>query len=248
MFRWGVGEELVAPSVLHGLEAVSGLRRGRTAAPDAEPVQSVTNETIEATLHHLPSVVADMVRLQRMAGMRPGEVCRINWEEIDATGEVWCYRPIEHKTAHLGRQRSIALGPRCQAILTRYRRIDGLPVFRPSEAIAQRKAERRAAARTPLTPSRRARDAARAKRPRLKLNDAYTTTNYAQAIRRACEAAGIAPHWSPNQLRHTKATELRREFGLDAAGAILGHSRLETTQIYAERSEQLAARVARATA
>ena len=41
--------------------------------------------------------------------------------------------------------------------------------------------------------------------------------------------------WSPNQLRHTAATKLRSEFGIDAAQSILGH-RLGSsiTEIYAE--------------
>ncbi len=40
--------------------------------------------------------------------------------------------------------------------------------------------------------------------------------------------------WRPNQLRHTRATELRR-YGLDVAKTILGHAKVETTQIYAEK-------------
>jgi integrase len=86
----------------------------------------------------------------------------------------------------------------------------------------------------------------RAKRPRSFYNRHYTPTNYAQAVRRACEDADV-PAWTPNQLRHSRATELRRDFGLDAAGAVLGHSRLETTQIYAERNTELAVRVAEKT-
>ena len=31
-------------------------------------------------------------------------------------------------------------------------------------------------------------------------------------------------HWSPNQLRHTHATEVRRRFGLEAAQVALGHA------------------------
>ena len=34
----------------------------------------------------------------------------------------------------------------------------------------------------------------------------------------------MIPHWHPNQLRHNAATRLRREFGLDMARAVLGHS------------------------
>ena len=43
-----------------------------------------------------------------------------------------------------------------------------------------------------------------------------------------------AHRWHPNQLRHTKATELRREFGLDAARAVLGHRSPQITEVYAE--------------
>lgn len=40
--------------------------------------------------------------------------------------------------------------------------------------------------------------------------------------------------WHPNQLRHSRATELRSH-GLDVVKTILGHSRLETTQVYSEK-------------
>jgi site-specific recombinase XerC len=43
------------------------------------------------------------------------------------------------------------------------------------------------------------------------------------------------PHWSPNQLRHSAATEIGRQFGLEAAQVVLGHSRADVTQVYAER-------------
>jgi integrase len=40
--------------------------------------------------------------------------------------------------------------------------------------------------------------------------------------------------WHPNQLRHSRATELR-PYGLDLTKTVLGHSKVETTQIYAEK-------------
>jgi integrase len=48
-----------------------------------------------------------------------------------------------------------------------------------------------------------------------------------------------AHRWRPNQLRHTRATELRR-YGLDVAKTILGHSKVETTQVYAEKDIEAA--------
>jgi hypothetical protein len=46
-------------------------------------------------------------------------------------------------------------------------------------------------------------------------------------------------------LRHSTGTQVRELFGLEAAQLILGHSRADVTQIYAERNAKLAADVAR---
>jgi site-specific recombinase XerC len=51
--------------------------------------------------------------------------------------------------------------------------------------------------------------------------------------------------WHPNQLRHSKATETRKRYGLEAVQVTLGHASADVTQIYAERDYDLAARVAR---
>lgn len=40
--------------------------------------------------------------------------------------------------------------------------------------------------------------------------------------------------WHPHQLRHTAATELRKQFGLEAARVVLGHRSAAVTEIYAE--------------
>jgi integrase len=44
-----------------------------------------------------------------------------------------------------------------------------------------------------------------------------------------------------HHLRHNAATELRREFGIEAARIILGHHSTAVTEIYAEKDEQEAA-------
>jgi integrase len=53
-----------------------------------------------------------------------------------------------------------------------------------------------------------------------------------------------AHRWHPNQLRHSFATRVRKEHGLEAAQVLLGHSRADVTQVYAERNQLLAATVA----
>lgn len=50
--------------------------------------------------------------------------------------------------------------------------------------------------------------------------------------------------WSPNQLRHSAATEIRQRFGIEAVAAVLGHSRTDTSEIYALRNLTLAASIA----
>ncbi len=51
--------------------------------------------------------------------------------------------------------------------------------------------------------------------------------------------------WSPNRLRHTAATAIRREFGVEGAQVVLGHSVADVTQVYAERDSQKAREIMR---
>lgn len=51
--------------------------------------------------------------------------------------------------------------------------------------------------------------------------------------------------WSPNQLRHSAGTEIRKRYGLEAAQVILGHASADVTQIYAERDLQKAVEIMR---
>ncbi len=50
-------------------------------------------------------------------------------------------------------------------------------------------------------------------------------------------------HWAPNRLRHSRATAIREQYGLEAAQAVLGHSNADVTQIYAERDIAKAAKI-----
>ena len=63
--------------------------------------------------------------------------------------------------------------------------------------------------------------------------ECYTTVSYRRAVSRACKRAGVT-HWTPNQLRHSTATRIRKDFGLDAARALLGHTNSKVTETYAE--------------
>ncbi|QDU23618.1 tyrosine-type recombinase/integrase [Urbifossiella limnaea] len=73
----------------------------------------------------------------------------------------------------------------------------------------------------------------------------FTHDSYAAFVHRACERAGVPP-WSPGQLRHSFATEVRSRFGLEAAQVLLGHKRADVTQVYAETALANAVEAAKA--
>jgi integrase len=239
MFRWAVENERVPPTVLHGLQAVRGLQRGRSEARDTDPVQPVTDGHVEAVLPHLSPPVAAVVRLMHLTGMRVGETVAMRTGDLDMGGRVWEYRPAAHKMAYKGRERIIPLGPRAQEIIRPLlRAAPDAPIFCPAEAEAARQAERRAHRQTPMTPSQAARRPKR--QPKRAPGHQYTADVVRRAIRRGCEDAGI-PLWSPHQLRHAAATRLRKEFGIEAAQLVLGHESAAITLVYAERDRARAA-------
>jgi len=234
MFKWAVGEQLVPASVHQALASVPSLRRGRTEARETAPIMPVEDATVEQTREHLPEVVTDMVRFQRLTGCRPAEVCILKPCDLDRSGDVWTYKPESHKTEHHGRERTIFIGPQAQEVLLRYLARDPQTYcFRPCDSEAKRLAENEARRKTPRSCGN-VRGSNRKSQPKHKPGEQYTTDSYRRAIHRGCDKAGVE-RWSPNRLRHTAATEVRREFGLEAAQVILGHSQANVTQVYAER-------------
>jgi integrase len=123
LFRWGVSEEMVPETTYRALLAVQGLQKGRSGARESEPVEPVADEIVERTIPRLNREVAGMVRLQRLTGMRPGEVRRLRASQIDRCGAVWVYRPRKHKTAHHGKPRVVCIGPRAQEVLLPFLRV-----------------------------------------------------------------------------------------------------------------------------
>lgn len=57
--------------------------------------------------------------------------------------------------------------------------------------------------------------------------------------------AGVG--WHPHQLRHSRGTEIRNEFGVEAAQAVLGHATLSAVQVYTRCSDDKARQIAEAT-
>jgi integrase len=249
VFKWAVEQELVPPSLFHGLQAVQGLQRGRTKAREPEPVAPVSEAMVNDTLPFLNRYLAALVQVQLLTGARPGEICIMRACDIDMGGKVWLYRPETHKTIHHGHERTIAIGPRAQAVIRPFLRAElAAYLFSPKLVMEELRAAKRLARKRPVAPSEKRRK--RVRQPKKAPGEHYTTDSYGRAIAEACEAAFPPPagmtdpaeleewrkahHWHSHQLRHTAGTKLRREFGLDVARAVLGHKSAAITEVYAE--------------
>ena len=156
VFKWAAAEELVPASIHHALRTVEGLKKGRTTAPDPEPVKPVDDQVVEATLPHLPPIVADMVRFERLVGCRPGEVCQLRPLDVDRNHDTWAYRPASHKTEHYDRERVIFIGPKAQAVLLPYLlRAEDVYCFSPTETEQKKREACHAARKTPANQGNR---------------------------------------------------------------------------------------------
>lgn len=222
MMEWALDEAIIPATVKAELTQVKGVKRGRSSAPERQPVRPVDDATIAATVEHLMPNTADMVRVHRLTGMRPCELCALRWSLIDTSRLPWVYRvpPEVNKNdwrGELGQPRIVCIGPKARAILERHRDGGDVP-FSPVRAFGEYLEARRAARATPIYG--RAKGAPPV--PRV-LGERWTTDAYTKTIRAACGKAKITP-WGSNRLRHTFGTEVRRAFGLEAARAVLGHT------------------------
>ena len=254
-FKWAVENELIPVSVYDALRTVGGLRRGRSAAPESAPVKPVPEEHIDAVIAQVNRHVAAMIQLQRLTGMRPGEVTIMRGRDLDTTGRIWTYTPQFHKTEHHDRERVIFLGPRAQRVIERFLTEDtNAYLFSPKRVVEEQRALVRAASRAPVSLGKLRRR--RKRRPLRKPGEYYPVTSYEHAINKGCDKAfpvleGLSDEeakrwrkehrWAPNRLRHSAATWLRTEFGIEAARVILGHASAAMTEVYAEMDRSKAA-------
>lgn len=265
VFRWAVSEELIPPAIHAALAKVDGLKRGRTEAREAPKVKPVDDAVVEETLKFTTPVVAAMIQLQRLCGARPGEVTIMRPCDIEMIDDVWIYRPQDHKNAWREQPRVIALGPQAQAILGPFlSRPPEVFIFSPKESEKWRN-EQRASNRNPnrKTPIYPCELLAREQRKKMsnsrKLNritgDNYTVDSYRRVVKYAIKRVNEAranedpavdplPSWHPYQLRHTAATELRKQFGIEAVPLGLGNS-ADLAELYAERDLELLKKIAR---
>lgn len=172
--------------------------------------------------------------------------------DIDTTGNLWVYRPPRHKTQHHGHVREVYLGPKARQIIEPLLKRDMTAyLFDPAEAYNARLDENHARRTTSLScgnkPGRR----------RRKYGQHYTNESYRRAIVRGCDKANerakgglvignderVIPRWHPHQLRHNFATEMRRQYGVEATLTMLGDKSTRMIDVYAEKNQQAAMKI-----
>ena len=156
----------------------------------------MARDLVEKTLPHLPPTVSDLIRIQMLTGMRSGEVTRIRPCNIERGGEVWWFRLAEHKTAHHGQARVVALGPKAQQILLPLLEVISPEeyIFSPTRAEGGGQLRRSEKRKTPRWPSHMARNRRKRKsQPARAPKDRYTATALGRCVARACERAFPLP-------------------------------------------------------
>jgi integrase len=195
IFKWAASEELVSAATFEALRTVAGLPKGRTAARETEPVGPVDDAVVDPTLSYLGRHVRGLVEFQRLTGCRPAEACAVRRCDLDTGGPTWRYRPPQHKTAHRGKARVIAIGPRAQALLREFSTPNIADyLFSPRRAVAEFHAGRSAKRATPRYASHMKRNAGRqVTDPKRRPSQRYTASSYGHAIERACDRAFPPP-------------------------------------------------------
>jgi integrase len=239
MTQWGVQKKLVAPDTFGRIEKVLPLRARRDRVKPSRKIRPVPWSAIRAVLPCVNRTIAVMLELQSLTGARSEEICRMTTGQIErGPGDDWLYRPTLHKNVDRGQDRTIPLNERAQQILAPLLKADpDAALFCPREAAQQVQDALKRPTRT-----ERQRAKKRKKNPRRAPGEFYDHRAYGYAVRRGCLKAGV-PVFTPRQIRHTVATWTRQHFTPEHAQVLLGHKKINTTELYAEVNQKLAREV-----
>jgi len=219
MIGWGNERGLVAATQLAEILNVRKIKSGRFGIRDGEPVGPANAQSVAAVMPMLTQSIRAMMEMVELTGMRPGEarLMRADLEPVNGHGQlVFRYSPSRHKSAHWGRRRRIFLvGRSHQLAVEQISTLIGSTLF---------SSESKGYLFSPVENGRRP----------------YAANSVQQAVRRACEQAGVEK-WAPNQLRHSYGTATRAKgYQLELIADLLGHADPRTTLIYAEPDDRLA--------
>jgi len=123
-FKFGVRKNLVDSATYGSLLTVEKFNKlDRHIKQPGTRVPCSEADLMEALAHASPTIHT-MLMVASLTGMRSDNVCKLSWDEIDTSREeadgVWLYKPLTHKTAHMGKELTVVLGTKCIQALRRY--------------------------------------------------------------------------------------------------------------------------------
>lgn len=252
MFAWAkgvsAGEDVLVPREVYAdLIAIDPLRKGETTAPEREPVVDVPDSVVDETMPHLNPIVADVVRLIRMTGARPSEICGLTPSMIDRTIDpvIWVAVLDRHKNSERGKARTLTFDRAAQLILSKYMlgTPEDSPLFTGGKLRESMTQERHARRKSKPTPAQLA-DMRAASESRAEDRNPLDESVVQNHVRRACKAHGIV-RWNIYQLRHAAITEASRKVDRECAQIVGGHSTMRTTRGYLHEDIDVALRARR---
>jgi integrase len=247
LFRYGVMIGMVSPETFAQIEAVEGIRKNEIAElSESTKRMPVSEDVVRETLSFMPPVLQAALWTLWYSGARPSEVLTLRVKDVLRTGEIWTATLSEHKTASAGRSRVLHFGKQAQVWMGPYllQPPDSI-IFSPKQAVKERAAACKVHRREKQKPNK--------KKTARTLNDYYGSRELGRAVERAIEACNEKrkeegrepiPHWTPYMMRHSAASRVREQFGLDGAQALLGHSSVGITEVYAHLDNKKAAEIA----
>ncbi|HPS54956.1 MAG TPA: site-specific integrase [Sedimentisphaerales bacterium] len=257
MFKWAASQQIIPMITYQGLLTVEGLKRNRSTAKESMPVKPIDEKHVYMILDYTTPVVGAMIQIQLLTGMRPSEMLQMKPKDIDRSEQIWHYYPERHKNEYRGHERIVPIGPQGQKILMPFLlRNENSYCFSPAESEKYRREKLTENRKTPLSCGNTV-GSNQKDDPQRKPGEVYDYKGYGKAVTRAIFAARNdiksrggdpdveMPKWTPYQLRHTAATKTRKLFNYETAGALLGHSNMSATAVYAERNQGLADEAAR---
>ncbi|OHB53154.1 MAG: hypothetical protein A2Y12_09385 [Planctomycetes bacterium GWF2_42_9] len=251
-FTWGISEGYAPAHIAYALESLEPLNKTNKIAgaevKDPMKVKPVDPKHVEVILPYVGPVVADMLRLQLITGMRSNEICILRPADIVKREDYWIYYPTKFKnTTHdQNYVREVIFGKLAQALLIPYllRNHEDF-CFKPEESEKKRRALIHAKRETPMNKGNKpgVRCVAQEYSP------CYNAASYYKAVQRGIEAARkdghSVPDWHPHQIRHAVTDKISAQVGEFKAKAALGHKTLDATLIYRQMERENAIEIAK---
>ena len=230
IFKWGVWKELCKESTWQKLTVIPPYKKGEPGTFEGRKRKPVSDDVLIRTLKYAVPTEAAMIKVHRLTGARPGEICNLTVGAVDLKeGKILL---TEHKTkAHVG-ERTIELRPEAREIIAPYL-IGKKPedaVFSPRQVMAERYAIKRANRKTKISPSQAEQYRQSAEKPKSRVGEFYNPKSYYRMVERLIARANKAgegiPDWFPYHMNklHWNSISLEKNFDDDFLGELIDES------------------------